>query len=90
MRTADRASGMNLAERVTIHNVVISNIPGPPMPMYVAGARMISTYPLGPVLFGAGLNLTVLSNMGNVDISAVGCTELVPDIWELTDGFARP
>jgi len=89
MRTADRASGMNLSERVTIHNVVISNIPGPPMPMYVAGARMISTYPLGPVLFGAGLNLTVLSNMGNVDISAVGCTELVPDIWELTDGFAE-
>jgi diacylglycerol O-acyltransferase / wax synthase len=89
MRSADRASGMNLTNRVAIHNVVISNVPGPPMPMYVAGARMVSTYPLGPVLFGAGLNLTVLSNMGNVDISAVGCTELVPDIWQLTEGFGR-
>jgi len=89
MRTADRNSGMNLAERVTIHNVVISNVPGPPLPLYVAGARMVATYPLGPVMFGAGLNLTVLSNMGNVDISAVGCTELVPDIWALTDGFAE-
>ncbi len=89
MRAADRVSGMNLADRVAIHNVVISNVPGPPMPMYVAGARMVSTYPLGPVLFGAGLNLTVLSNMGNVDISAVGCTELVPDIWQLTDGFTQ-
>jgi len=69
--------------------VIISNVPGPPMPLYVAGARVISTYPLGPVLFGAGLNLTVLSNCGNVDIAAVGCTELVPDIWQITDGFAE-
>jgi diacylglycerol O-acyltransferase / wax synthase len=89
MRSADRASGMNLTERVAIHNVVISNVPGPPLPTYVAGARTVATYPLGPVLFGAGLNLTVLSNMGNVDISAVGCTELVPDIWHLTDGFTQ-
>ncbi len=88
LRQADRNTGINLAERVAIHNVVISNVPGPPFPLYVAGARMVATYPLGPVLFGAGLNLTVLSNMGNVDISAVGCTELVPDIFQLTDGFA--
>ncbi len=88
LRTADRNAGLHLTDRVAIHNVVISNVPGPPLPLFVAGARMVATYPLGPVLFGAGLNLTVLSNMGNVDISAVGCTELVPDIWALTDGFA--
>ena len=41
------------------------------------------------MLLGAGLNLTVLSNMGNVDISAIGCTELVPEIWKITDGFGE-
>ena len=89
MRSADKAWGVNLGDRITIHNVIISNVPGPPMPLYVAGARVISTYPIGPVLLGAGLNLTVLSNMGNVDIAAVGCTELVPEIWQITDGFAE-
>ena len=89
MRNADKAWGVNLGDRLTIHNVIISNVPGPPMPLYLAGARVVSTYPLGPVLFGAGLNLTVLSNMGNVDIAAVGCTELVPEIWRIADGFGE-
>jgi diacylglycerol O-acyltransferase / wax synthase len=89
MRSADKAWGVNIGDRITIHNVIISNIPGPPMPLYVAGAKVVSTYPIGPVLLGAGLNLTVLSNMGNVDISAIGCTELVPEIWKITDGFGE-
>lgn len=82
-------SGMRLADRHRpIHNLVISNVPGPPIPLYTAGARVVSTYPMGPVLFGAGLNLTVLSNMGNVDFGAIACKELVPDIWDLPAGFA--
>jgi diacylglycerol O-acyltransferase / wax synthase len=43
--------------------------------------------PLGPLMEGAGLNITVLSNMGNVDFGVVGCTELVPDIWDLASAF---
>ncbi|MGH9138292.1 MAG: WS/DGAT/MGAT family O-acyltransferase [Acidimicrobiales bacterium] len=70
-----------------IHNVVVSNVPGPPFPLYVGGARITAIYPMGPVIFGAGLNLTVLSNMGNVDLAAVGCTELVPDIWDIPEHF---
>jgi diacylglycerol O-acyltransferase / wax synthase len=71
-----------------IHNVVISNVPGPPIPLYVGGARVVATYPMGPVILGAGLNLTVLSNMGNVDLAAAGCTELVPDIWDIPEHFS--
>lgn len=82
-------SRTRLADRhPPIHNLVISNVPGPPIPLYTSGARVVSTYPMGPVLFGAGLNLTVLSNMGNVDFGAIACTELVPDLWDIPAAFA--
>jgi hypothetical protein len=82
-------SSMRLADRhPPIHNLVISNVPGPPIPLYTSGARVVSTYPMGPVLFGAGLNLTVLSNMGNVDFGAIACTELVPDLWDIPAAFS--
>ena len=46
-------------------------------------------YPFGPLLEGAGLNLTVLSNMGNVDFGVIACRELVPDVWDIADGFGE-
>jgi hypothetical protein len=46
-------------------------------------------YPFGPLLEGAGLNLTVLSNMGHVDFGVIACRELVPDVWDIADGFAE-
>ena len=36
---------------------------------------------------GIGLNLTVLSNMGNVDFGVIACRELVPDVWDVATGF---
>ena len=81
-------SSLHLADRhKPIHNVIISNVPGPPVPLYAAGAQVRSVVPLGPLMEGAGLNITVLSNMGNVDFGVVGCTELVPDIWDLASAF---
>jgi WS/DGAT/MGAT family acyltransferase len=76
-------SSMNLASHRPIHNVVISNVPGPPFPLYYAGAKLEYTLPMGPVMEGAGLNITVLSYMDNVDIGFMACRELVPDVWSL-------
>jgi len=79
-------SGMNLSDRHRpIHNVVISNVPGPPFPLYYAGAKAVYTLPMGPVMEGAGLNITVLSYMEHVDIGFMVCRELVPDVWKLVD-----
>ena len=56
-------SSLRLADRhPVVHNLVISNIPGPPIPLYFNGARLVALHPLGPVMDGAGLNVTVLSN----------------------------
>ena len=79
-------SSLNLAAgHRPIHNVVISNVPGPPFPLYYAGAKALRTLPMGPVMEGAGLNITVLSYMDSVDIGFMACRELVPDVWDLAD-----
>lgn len=88
-RASQLYSRMNLADRHRpVHNLIISNVPGPPVPLYSAGARVEATYPMGPILEGSGLNLTVLSNMGNVDFGAMACKEMVPDLWDIAAGFA--
>ncbi|WP_344421492.1 wax ester/triacylglycerol synthase family O-acyltransferase [Amycolatopsis minnesotensis] len=81
-------SALRLAERhPPAHNLVVSNVPGPPMPLYLLGARITGLYPLGPVFHGAGLNITVLSNAGKVDFGLLGARELVPDLWPLADAI---
>jgi WS/DGAT/MGAT family acyltransferase len=63
-----------------VQNGVISNVPGPPIPLYVAGAEVVAVYPLGPLIEGAGINITVISNRGNMDFGIIACPELAPDI----------
>ena len=81
-------SGLQLADRHRpVYNLVISNVPGPPIPLYFAGARMTEAYFFGPVFEGAGLNLTVVSYDGTVGLGAIACRELVPDVAVVTKGF---
>ncbi len=77
-------SSMRLADsHRPIHNVVISNVPGPPFPLYYAGAEMVAAYPMGPLIMGAGLNITVLSYRDSVDFGFMACRELMGDVWDL-------
>ena len=64
-------------------NVTISNIPGPQFPLFLAGARVAEMYPLGPVVEGAGLNMTVMSYCDTVYFGLNGCRATVPDIADL-------
>ena len=77
-------SGTKLANRgPVIHNLVISNVPGPPFPLYFAGAKLVSLFPMGPVFEGAGLNITVISYMDDIDIGLMVARESVPDVWDM-------
>ncbi|WP_345267270.1 wax ester/triacylglycerol synthase family O-acyltransferase [Nocardioides nanhaiensis] len=79
-------AGLRLAEKhPVVHNLVISNVPGPPVPLYVSGAQIRALYPLGPVFHGAGLNITVMSNNGRVHVGVIACRESLPDV----DGLAQ-
>jgi diacylglycerol O-acyltransferase len=77
-------SSLGLAERVpTPYNLVISNVPGPPIPLYFAGAKLEALYPLGPIMHGLGLNVTVLSYRDTLYWGLIACRELMPDLWDL-------
>jgi len=83
-------SGLGLAERgPVIHNLVISNVPGPPLPLYFMGARIDGLYPLGPIFHGAGLNITVMSNNGKMHVGIIGCRESIPRVWDLAEDFPK-
>jgi diacylglycerol O-acyltransferase / wax synthase len=70
-----------------LFNVTISNVPGPPFPLYSAGARLVGHYPLGPIFDGGGLNITVMSYIDHLDFGLVVCPDLIPDPWALADGL---
>ncbi|MFF0490334.1 wax ester/triacylglycerol synthase family O-acyltransferase [Nocardia sp. NPDC004068] len=79
-------SSFKLAEKhPVVHNLVISNVPGPRAPLYFLGYRVDSMYPFGPVFHGAGLNITVLSVGGNLDFGFIACRESVPDVEAMAD-----
>jgi WS/DGAT/MGAT family acyltransferase len=60
-------------------NVIVSNVPGPPIPLYLGGARLTHMFPLGPIYENLGLNVTVLSKEDALEIGIVACPDLVPD-----------
>ena len=57
-----------LTEARPVHNLVVSNVPGPQMPLYFLGAEVKAMYPLGPIFHGSGLNITVMSLNGKLDV----------------------
>jgi WS/DGAT/MGAT family acyltransferase len=66
-------------------NVIVSNVPGPQEPLYMAGARARHYYPVSAVADGQGLNMTVQSYAGSVDVGLVSDAHLVPDLPRLAD-----
>lgn len=64
----------------SIANVVVSNVPGARVPLFLAGARMTNNYPVSIVAHGLALNVTVQSYNGALDFGMVACRRAVPDI----------
>ena len=54
-----------------MHNLVISNVPGPQVPLYYLGCEITAMYPLGPVFHGSGLNMTVMSLNGRLNVGLI-------------------
>jgi diacylglycerol O-acyltransferase / wax synthase len=64
-------------------NLVVSNVPGPRSPLYIAGARLEAHYPVSAVVDGVGLNMTVMSYLDHVDFGIVADRDQIPDVWPL-------
>ena len=66
-------------------NLVVSNVPGPQHPLYMAGARLTANYPVSVITDGMGLNITVMSYNGRMDYGIVADRDQMPDVWKLLD-----
>ena len=66
-------------------NLVVSNVPGPQFPLYMAGARLEAQYPISVVTDGMGLNITVMSYRGELNFGIVADREQMPDVWSLIE-----
>jgi diacylglycerol O-acyltransferase len=64
-------------------NLVISNVPGPQFPLYLAGARLLANYPVSVITDGMGLNITAMSYDGHLDFGIVADRDLMPDVNEM-------
>jgi diacylglycerol O-acyltransferase / wax synthase len=86
------------ASRTTLHlttlspvrpalNLVISNVPGPRQPLFLAGARLQAYYPVSVITEGVGLNITVQSYLDRLDFGIVVDRDQVDDVWTLMDAM---
>jgi WS/DGAT/MGAT family acyltransferase len=70
-------------------NLVISNVPGPRMPLFCAGAKLLANHPVSVVADGVGLNITCMSYRDHIDFGIIADREQLPSAWELMDGITR-
>ena len=83
-RAARLFSAMRVADKMRpLFNVIISNVPGPNLPLYTGGAQLEAMYPMGPITDGVGLNITIFSYRGTIHFGLVACRETVPDVDQL-------
>ena len=71
----------------TSANVVISNLPGPPIPLYLGGCRVDACYGMGPIVSGQGPNITFISYVDSLHFSLQACRDHIPHIQDLADGI---
>jgi diacylglycerol O-acyltransferase / wax synthase len=73
-----------IADRLpAIANVTISNVPGPTVPLYMAGAHMLTNYPTSIVVHGVALNITVQTYDRSLEFGLIACGEAMPEVAEL-------
>ena len=78
-----------MASRLRAANLTISNVPGPQVPLYLAGAAMTGMFPLSIVVHGVALNITVQSYRGQLCFGLIACRRAVPDVGALAQALDR-
>jgi diacylglycerol O-acyltransferase len=83
-QAARLAARLRVLERINPFNLFISNVPGPNIPLYYAGARLVAYYPLSAIADGQGLNITVISYCGQLHFGLIADRDLIPDLDKMT------
>jgi len=66
-------------------NLMLSSVPGPPIPLWLSGHRVVSAAPVGPLLGPFSLNVTVLGFEQNLEFGMLACAQTMPDLATLRD-----
>jgi len=68
-----------------VANVIVSSVPGPPVPLWCAGERIVRASPMGPLMFNQALNITLMSYCGTLQFGTLACARKVPDAAVLNE-----
>ncbi len=77
-----------LTQAARASDVTTSNVPGPPIPLYLAGVRAVGMYPLVATI-GAAVNVTMVTYDGSAFVGVSADDRAVPDVGELLDDLRR-
>ncbi|HET8705907.1 MAG TPA: wax ester/triacylglycerol synthase family O-acyltransferase [Pseudomonadales bacterium] len=61
-------------------NLVTTNVPGPQIPLYLDGSKLLTQIGIAPIFDGMGLSIVIMSYAGNIGIGAISCKTLMPDL----------
>ena len=75
--------------RQRLVNLLMSNLPRPPQPMYFAGAKILEVFPIGVIQGNLSLEVGVLSYAGQLNFDIVGDANVVPDLAAFASGVAE-
>jgi hypothetical protein len=78
-----------LSARTRSYNLVVTNVPGPQFPVYMAGAHMEEIYPLVPLFANQALGIAVFSYDGGLYWGFHGDWDALPDLHDLVEGVER-
>jgi hypothetical protein len=76
-----------ILRKVRAGNLMVSNVPGPDFPLYFAGMELRAVHPLGPVIDGVALNITVQSYWESLFVGINACASAVPDLPGLSEAM---
>jgi hypothetical protein len=86
---ASRAAALLARRGGASANLIISNVPGPPEPIYIAGSPVEALYPVGGIVEGFGFTTIVFSYAGGLDLGFVVDRDSPADPWRLAAAFER-
>jgi diacylglycerol O-acyltransferase / wax synthase len=82
-------AALRLAHRQRVMNTYAANVPGPPVPLYLAGAPLLEVFPVVPIMANVSVGVGALSYAGQFNITAVADRELCPDLEVFAEGVRR-
>jgi diacylglycerol O-acyltransferase / wax synthase len=80
-------AALRLIRRQRFVNAYVANVPGPPVPLYLAGARLVTVFPVVPIMGNMTLGVGVLSYAGQLNLTAVADRDSCPDLPVFLDGL---